>query len=500
MTSSRVSPVDTHGKRRLARGLKIRAWQNRFALDLFALRHSSKTLTVESMKKLLSAVFVVALSAGAMLAQESARIAGSWQMSMDSPHGLLKGPLKIEQDGSKLTATYEVESIGTLRFSGTVEGNKVSFEIPGGEMTLKLKGIVDGDKMSGTTSMNDGAWTATRPGQASKTILGTVAEFKAHSAEIGLKPDTGEAVFFKVGMDTQVVRIPPGEQDLEKAKPAQVTDLALGDRVLVSFVAGLSEARRIVLIPATDIARRNEAERLDWEKRGISGVVAANNGNQIALEMRTPLGAHTVTITVTGKTIIRRYAPDSVSFAAAEPSNLAAIAKGDQLRTRGQKSEDGATVIAENIVFGTFLTRLGPITAVDREAREIRIQDAATKKLLTIRLTPESQIKMLPDFHKVGAPTGDGTHGAPLDIAKMLQQLPGGAIEDLKVGGMVLVTSTRSASSDKATAIMLLANADTLVQVAQAQAAGADPLDAIGKMHGGMLGGTGGLSLPAMIP
>ena len=52
----------------------------------------------------------------------------------------------------------------------------------------------------------------------------------------------------------------------------ELADVARGDRVLVSFVEGMEEARRIVVVSASDIARRNAAERLDWEKRGITGL------------------------------------------------------------------------------------------------------------------------------------------------------------------------------------------------------------------------------------
>jgi hypothetical protein len=76
-------------------------------------------------------------------------------------------------------------------------------------------------------------------------------------------------------------------------------------------------------------------------------------------------------VTVTEKTRIRRYTPDSVKFSDATASSIGEIAAGDQVRARGLKSEDGATLAAEEVVFGTFLTRLGPITAIHREAGEI---------------------------------------------------------------------------------------------------------------------------------
>src|SRR5258707_7110 len=183
------------------------------------------------------------------------------------------------------------------------------------------------------------------------------------SLEIGIKPDDGATRFFKISTETEVVQVEPGERDLSKAKPVRVTDLALSDRLLVSFVAGMSEARRIVLISATDIAKRNEAERLDWQKRGVSGLVTSINGGEITLQMRTPQGPPAIAVTVTPKTTIRRYAPDSIKFGDAEWSGISEIAVGDQVRVRGQKSEDGTKLTAEDLVYGTFLSRIGAITA-----------------------------------------------------------------------------------------------------------------------------------------
>src|SRR5579862_5925992 len=129
-----------------------------------------------------------------------------------------------------------------------------------------------------------------------KSILGTVTEFKMSSLEIGLKADSGAARLFKISPQTEVVQVAPGERDLAKAKKIRVTDLALNDRVLVSFVDGMTEARRIVMISADDIEKRNEAERLDWQRRGITGIVAAKNGDEITLHMRTVKGPPEMTI------------------------------------------------------------------------------------------------------------------------------------------------------------------------------------------------------------
>jgi hypothetical protein len=337
----------------------------------------------------------------------------------------------------------------------------------------------------------------------SQPILGTVTEFRMGSLQIGVKPDDAAGLMFKVSPETEVVRVPPGERDLQKAKPAQVTDLALGDRILVSFVPGMHEARRILVISSTDIAQRNEAIRLNWEKRGVSGTVAATSGNEITLEIRTPGEVHTTIVTLSDKTILRRYAPDSVKFADARISPAAAIAKGDQFKVRGAKSEDGGRIIAEEAVFGTFLTKVGTVTSIDTASNRFEMQDITTKAPLTIKLTADSKFKKV-KFPEPGSSesTHDPSHGSTFDLARVFEALPSGSLDELKVGSAVIVSSTRGNDNGEVTAILVLANADFLIMMAKSQAADKNisVSGALGQMHGGMLGGSSGLSLPAILP
>ena len=326
-----------------------------------------------------------------------------------------------------------------------------------------------------------------------------MTEFKANAFEMGVKSDAGETVFFPFGTETEVVQIAPGERDLGKATPVAVTGVLPGDRVMVSFAAGMREARRIVLISSRDIATRNEAENLDWKKRGISGIALSQKGSEVTLEIRTPQGAHRAIVSVTASTKVRRYAPDSVKFSDAVASSVAEIAAGDQVRARGVKSEDGSTVIADEVVFGTFLTRMGPITAIRRETSEIQIQEVTTKKPLIIHVIAASQLKTMPDMRAMLTHGPAAPAPAQFDIQATMERLPVARFEDLKVGGSVIVTSTKGARSDAVTAILLLTNADFLVRMAQGQGSGENGMDAINRLHGGMLAGPTGFSLPTMI-
>ena len=342
-----------------------------------------------------------------------------------------------------------------------------------------------------------------------KSILGTVAEFKMSSLEIGLQPDRGAAAYFKVSPDTEVLQVEPGERDLAKAKKVRVTDLSLADRVMVTFVAGMPEARRIVLISATDISKRNETERLDWQKRGVNGTVTAIHGEEIILRTGSVQGPPEITVVLTPKTMVRRYAPDSVKFADAQWSTIAEIAVGDQVRTRGNPSADGAKLTAEDIVYGTFRSAIGAITAIDTETHKITIADLVTKKPMIIRVTGDTQLKEMPDFRGLFK---NGGHTAPiaqavsdpqkLDLAKLVAMLPLTKFEALKIGGAVMATSTRGSSSDEVTATRIISNVNFLIETASAAAEqhGISTADAIAGMHGGALGGASGLNLPAIVP
>jgi hypothetical protein len=235
----------------------------------------------------------------------------------------------------------------------------------------------------------------------------------------------------------------------------------------------------------------------------VSGVVASKSGNDITLKIRTMGGESQAVVTVTDKTAFKRYAPDSVKFADARSSKLVEVAVGDQVRARGQKSEDGLKVTADDVVFGTFVTKAGAITAVNPETREVTVKDLANNKPLTIRFTTDSQMKKMPDFAGMmggmgrggppagGAPpAGAARGGMPgggmrgMDINAMLERMPQAKLEDLKPGEMIVVSSTKGAKNDQVTAIMMLANADFLLQMVAAQSGG-------GRSGGGMPGGGG---------
>src|SRR4051812_9692047 len=99
---------------------------------------------------------------------------------------------------------------------------------------------------------------------AAKSFVGTVTAFKVEALQMEVKPDSGDAVAVTFTTETIVQRVPAGEKDLKNVSAIKITDVAMGDRVLVSLLPGGTQARRIVVMSANDIARRNEQDTQDW--------------------------------------------------------------------------------------------------------------------------------------------------------------------------------------------------------------------------------------------
>lgn len=100
-------------------------------------------------------------------AQEPAKVAGSWELSMEGPQGTMTQNMTLEEDGKTIKGTIKGRR-GESPLEGTVDGNKVTFtvkrETPNGTMTTEYNATVDGDNMKGTVKFGqrDVEFTAKR--------------------------------------------------------------------------------------------------------------------------------------------------------------------------------------------------------------------------------------------------------------------------------------------------------------------------------------------------
>lgn len=264
------------------------------------------------------------------------------------------------------------------------------------------------------------ARTAPAALQAGNNVLGDVVAVDASSKQIFVKTDAGAVVIVSVSDTTKLVKNPPGETKLDKAVPYTLAQIAAGDRVLA--LGKLSEdgktlaaPRAVVVNTKAEISAKQTAERAEWQKRGVVGVVSAVNADakEITIQTRTPEGPKPVVINASAPAVkLTRYAPDSIKFADRKPAEIAEIKVGDQLRAKGDKSEDGARFTPEEVVTGTFKTEVGTVKSVDAAKNEIVIESAQDKKMLTVVVRPDSVLKQFQLPPEAMAMMGGGQAGA----------------------------------------------------------------------------------------
>jgi hypothetical protein len=355
------------------------------------------------------------------------------------------------------------------------------------------------------------AQDAAAPAAKPLTFLGTVQTLSGNTLTV--KSDAGATMQVTVEENARLLRIEPGQKTLAGASPFSLADLQAGDRVMARGSAGADgnslAATMLVAIKGADIAQKQEQERADWQKNGTGGLVKAVDPAAGTVTISSGIGgSRTLVIHVTPTTIIRRYAPGSVRFDQAVKSSLDQIKPGDQLRARGSRSDDGATLEAQEIVSGSFRNLAGPIQAVNAAASTITVNDTATKKPVVISVTPDSEVKKLdpavaqrlaarmngggarrPDGSAApaaggppsGAPSGPppGASGADrpaagqsggqgrgsgFDVQQLLARSPSIALKDLSKGNMVIVVATEGQAPDTATAITVVAGVEPMLQ------------------------------------
>ena len=344
---------------------------------------------------------------------------------------------------------------------------------------------------------------STDPGIAAKHAIGEVKTIDPAAKQLTIKTDAGSIVTVLLSDKTSYKKLAPGEQTLTNATDVTFTDLAEGDRVMAR--GNVSEDRKsvpaamIIVMTKGDLAKKQEAERLEWRRRGILGVITAlkPETNEITISNRTMAGSQTVVIPVSEKTEMRRYAPDSIKFTDAKPSKFGELKIGDQLRALGDRGQDPTRFNPEKVVTGSFRTVGGVVTEVDAATGEIKIKELEKKTPLTIVIKQDAVLRRFPQ--DMGAmmggmraggpggpggppaggqppaqggqgqagsrPPGGGPGGGPggRNINEILERLPTIQIADVKVGDTIIVSSTQGVDPSRLTAISLVTGADTLL-------------------------------------
>ena len=341
---------------------------------------------------------------------------------------------------------------------------------------------------------------------AAQRFLGTITSISGNT--LSIKSDAGEVHQVQVPSSAVLKRIAPGQKDLSTAETIQLGDLATGDRVLVKIdpnaAAGTPQAAQIIAMKQSDIAQKQEQEREAWQRNGVGGLVKSVDPAAGVVVITSGAGptAKTVTVHVSKETVLKRYAPNSINFADAQPAPIEQILPGDQLRARGQRNTEGTDIQAAAVVSGSFRNISGTVSSVDTATSTLTVKDLATKKNVTVHITHDVQMRRLPDMMarmiaarlKGTAPpaggavparpqggqaagashtwTGQGGQGAGQgqhpggDMESALERAPSIQLGDLQKGEAVMLVATQGTSD--VNAIKLLAGVEPLLESPEA--------------------------------
>lgn len=336
--------------------------------------------------------------------------------------------------------------------------------------------------------------------QAASHFLGTITAITGDTLTV--KTQQGDEHQVQVPSTADLKRVEPGQKSLSAAVAMQFSELAIGDRVLVSTnpnaTSGTPQAVRIVAIKAQDLAQKQQQETEDWQKRGVGGLVKSVDPATGVIVIASGVGptAKTVVIHTTSTTVLKRYAPASVSYALAKPAPIADIHPGDQLMARGNKNEDGVEIAAEEVISGSFRNISGVISSLDPTKATFTLKDLTTKKQVTVQVPADAQMRRLPDrmaqilaarlkgttpaqgTRAPGAEGGNASGGgaqhagngagmANMDPQQMLSRAPVIHFSDLQKGEAVMLVAAPGDS--QVTAITVVAGVEPLLEAPASQ-------------------------------
>ncbi len=338
--------------------------------------------------------------------------------------------------------------------------------------------------------------------QAPTRFLGVITTVNGNNVTV--KTAKGEVHQFEVPSTATIRRIEPGQTSLSNAVTIPLSDLAVGDRLLVLLSSnasgGTPQAAEIVAIKHADVVKRQEAQSAAWAN-GVGGLVKSVDPATGTIMVSSGAGpaAKTVTVHTTKATVLKRYAPASVTYADAKPAPITEIHDGDELMARGTKNTDGTELIAQEVVSGSFRNISGLIKSTDTANSTIEVKDLRTKKEVTIHVTPTARMRELPERMAqflaarlkgeasgrfggrdagrgaaMRGGNGGGMRGGPgeggrseMNSQQILSRAPAITFKDLKKGDAVMLVATPGTS--EVTAITLVAGVEPLLRAPASQ-------------------------------
>ena len=186
------------------------------------------------------------------------------------------------------------------------------------------------------------------------SVIGLVDKIDTAGKAMTVKEENGTTATVKYDETaTSFLLLPPGEKDTKKATPAKLENVGVGDHVLARVLTAdpTGKPARTVYIEKADALAKEKAD--EWKNDTEGTVISVDAGaKQIKFNARQTAGpAKEMTVNLGGKVLFTRYNPATAKY---DPSALASIKVGDQLRVIGEKNADSTEIKATVIGSATF--------------------------------------------------------------------------------------------------------------------------------------------------
>jgi sRNA-binding protein len=368
---------------------------------------------------------------------------------------------------------------------------------------------------------------------AQQNLIGEVSSIDQTGGKIVIQTDAKSSVTVSFSDKTIFRRVMPGETSLANAETIKITDLKIGDRVLIpGFAAGEENPVKQIVVMARAAIEQSRNE--DLEKRRarttVGRIITINaEKREITLQTRGRGTAETVIVDASANAKLRRYAPDSLKLSDAVAGSFTDLRVGDQIRVVGDRSVDGARISAEEIISGSVSRTVGTVTQIDPTRGEVVIKNNQTGQTITAaigknttlrRITPEVAASLKERFERRNARRREQTStnpdrqsqtqtdeprnrerrrrerngsGQSDNRRQLFENLPAITIADLKKGDAVLIVGTNAGGADgRMTAVSIIAGDGELQQILMRTQGGGRGSNMSPGLPGNVSGGNAG--------
>jgi Cu/Ag efflux protein CusF len=231
-------------------------------------------------------------------------------------------------------------------------------------------------------------------------VIGTITAVDKAAKTVTVQEDKTNTVHLIDLANTKtLLKVEPTAKDLKSAVRITADDLETGDRVdirgtKVDETPTTLNAKSVILMSGRALAATHEQQSAAWAKATSGRVTAVDPAaGKITADVRVGGALQPINVQTAATTEFTRYSPESGK---ADPSQIAQIQVGDQIKVIGDKNSDGSTITAQRVYSGAFRTVSVTVSSVGADGKTITAKDLATKKELTIALNTDATIHKLP--------------------------------------------------------------------------------------------------------